>query len=102
MTGKRILERSISSGERNTRGAAVDLENEAVREEYIDRTLSAIRGNGYTTPNDLERNLKNDIDISYRTLGKSGINWDVLIKAYKKKYGEPIIKLRENEGINWG
>lgn len=103
--GKKNTEKSlmdkISSGKRNTRGTAIDLENTVVREEYINRTISIIRHRGYTTPGELERNLKNDIDISYQTLKKSGINWNTIITAYKEKYGEPLINPRENERINW-
>jgi len=72
-----------------------------VREEIMDRVLVAMKNNNYTKPTDLAKNLKKNININYTTLQRHGFTWGEIILAYKKKYGEPVVNIGENNRVNW-
>lgn len=72
-----------------------------VRKELMDRVINAVRENGYTKPAELEKNLKGKIGVAYATLRKHGFNWKEITVAYKEKFGEPVISVKQNERMDW-
>ncbi|WOY88990.1 hypothetical protein R7892_09955 [Ligilactobacillus murinus] len=72
-----------------------------VRKETMDRVVVAIRNNGYTKPTDLEKNLKSKIGVGYKTLQRHGFTWEEIIKEYKNKYDEAILRNSEKERTSW-
>lgn len=89
---KNSLQAALSSESKNTRNSKnYNFNDPLVRKEFIERAVTAMYINGYTVAEDLWKNLKNDIDVSYKTLIKHGITWDILLQAYKSKYNKAII-----------
>lgn len=72
-----------------------------VREEIMNKIVTAMDNRGYTKLEDLKKNLKKNIGISYITLARHGFTWGEIILAYKKKYGKPIVDKEKNSTVNW-
>ena len=83
------------------RAPRYNYDNPEIRKEIMDRVIIAIKNNSYTKPTDLKKYLRSKIGISYDTLQKHGFTWNNIVKAYKEKYGEAIIRDRENERTAW-
>lgn len=97
-------EKYIQSGKKSSstiRATRYNYDDPEVRKEIMNRVLTAIKNNGYTTPAELKKGLRNTAGIGYSTITNHGFTWKSIVKSYKEKYGEPIMKNGENERISW-
>lgn len=99
--GKKNLFMTGKNNNTSHRAPRYNYNDPIIRKEMMDRVVNAIKENRYSNPIDLEKNLRSKIGVGYSTLKRHGFTWEGIVKAYKEKYNEPILRSGENERTSW-